>query len=696
MVMRKFTDKSIEEMWAKILTEMAPEIYSLISNYPRERSLILKYEDMDSINRDFALNFIERPDDYLRILKKVFEKDFIPSEFKENKANKINIRIATKLPDLEKRIRDLRSEDLNKFLQIDGIVKRVTEVTPTITLAAYECSYCHGVGLYEQSGPKLLEPTECYLCGKTKELDRIKLKFVPEKSVFHDTQLIEVQEKPELLRGATQPARVNVHLIDDLCGKLNPGDRVKITGILRGKQRNVGSSPGTQFDIFLEASYFEKESTEYEEIDITEDEEEEIKRLASEADPYSKLIQSIAPTIYGMEHIKEAITLQLFGAIRKRFQDGTSVRGEIHILLLGDPGTAKSQLLRYAVNVAPKSVYSSGKGSSAAGLTAAAIKDDLSEGRWTLEAGTLVLADGGLAAIDELDKMEKDDRSAMHEAMEQQTVTIAKAGINATLMSRCAVLGAANPKLGRLQDDMSIVEQTELPPSLLSRFDLIFLVRDIPGKQDENMAEYILDVHTDGEKMASGRDIEKSMYRPTLTPDFIRKYVVYARKNCFPILSQDARQKIKEYYLEKRAQSKETKTMIITPRQLEALIRLSEASARVRLSNRIGEEDVLRAIRLMEYFLRDTASVNGKIDIDLVTSGHSSKERTDIAFIKDVIERYENQYGYAKLSDIEAEAERNNISKEQLDKLIKIMKNNAMIYEYRNDMFKILKARQGA
>jgi len=694
--MRKFSDKSIKELWSRLLTLKASQIYSIVGNYPRERSLVINYEEMDSLNRDFALDFLDRPDDFLKLLREVFQKEFLPTEFKENRANRINIRITTKLQDLEKKIRDLRSEDLNKFIQVDGIVKRATEVTPTITMAAYECSYCKRIGLYEQSGPKLIEPTECYLCAKSKELDKIKFKFVPEKSVFHDTQIIEIQEKPELLKGATQPARVNVHLMDDLCGKLNPGDRVKISGILRGKQKNIGNTMSTQFEIFLEASYFEKESTEYEEIEISDEEEEEIKKIASDPDAYSKLIQSIAPTIYGMEHVKEAITLQLFGAIRKRFQDGTTIRGEIHILLLGDPGTAKSQLLKYAVNVAPKSIYSSGKGSSAAGLTAAAIKDDLSEGRWTLEAGTLVLADGGLAAIDELDKMEKEDRSAMHEAMEQQTVTIAKAGINATLMSRCAILGAANPKLGRLQEDMSIVEQTDLPPSLLSRFDLIFVVRDTPGKQDENMTDYILNVHTDGEKIAGGKDVDKSVYKPLLSPDFIRKYVVYARKNSFPILSPEARQKIKEYYLEKRLQSKETKTMIMTPRQLEALIRLSEASARVRLSERINEEDVNRAIRLMEYFLRDSASVNGKIDIDLVTTGHSSKERTEISIILDIIERYESQFGFAKLSDIESEAERNNISKETLERLLKVMKNNAMIYEYRNDIYKVLRSKQGA
>jgi Predicted ATPase involved in replication control, Cdc46/Mcm family len=210
------------------------------------------------------------------------------------------------------------------------------------------------------------------------------------------------------------------------------------------------------------------------------------------------------------------------------------------------------------------------------------------------------------------------------------------------------------------------------------------------------MTDYILNVHTDGEKIAGGKDVDKSVYKPLLSPDFIRKYVVYARKNSFPILSPEARQKIKEYYLEKRLQSKETKTMIMTPRQLEALIRLSEASARVRLSERINEEDVNRAIRLMEYFLRDSASVNGKIDIDLVTTGHSSKERTEISIILDIIERYESQFGFAKLSDIESEAERNNISKETLERLLKVMKNNAMIYEYRNDIYKVLRSKQGA
>jgi replicative DNA helicase Mcm len=686
-----FREDEIKSLWRELLTDKGVEISRLNDPESRERTILLKYEDIDSLNRDFALNFLKSPEEFLKLLKEELYSNFLSEGFKSRKERRVNISISSTLPDLKRNIRGLRSSDLNTFVQVDGIVKRVSEVVPTITMAAFRCAYCNSVDLYPQFGTKLLDPPACSQCGRGK--DQTKFQFLPEKSVYMDTQLIEVQEKPELLKGASQPAKLAVHLEDEICGKFNPGDRVTVNGILKGKQKFSGNSPSNQFEIYLAALYIDRESSEYEEVQIDDKDIEEIKRAAKDPEIYSKLIASVAPTIFAMETVKEAVIFQLFGGVRKIFEDGTYVRGDIHILLFGDPGTAKSQILKYTINLSPKSIYSSGKGSSAAGLTAAAVKDEFSEGRWTLEAGTLVLADGGLAAVDELDKMTKEDSSALHESMEQQTITISKAGINATLMSRCALLGAANPKYGRYDENELFANQTDFPPTLLSRFDLIFVIVDRPGKTDVEMANYILKVHSDGEKIASGLSIEKSEFKPYFDREFIKKYIVYARKFCFPVLSPGAKEKIGKFYVEKRNSSRKEGSVAITPRQLEALIRLSEASARIRLSDRITEEDVERGQRLMESFLNQTTLVNGIPDIDVLLTGYASKDRKGLLSLSEIIRKLhvENKGKDVSLKQIEDEAMNIGLDVMQVERSIKMLRDKGQLIEPKTGYFRLLR-----
>lgn len=686
-----FREDEIKFLWKEILTDKSVEISRLNDPDSRERTIRIRYEDMDALNRDFALSFIKEPEDYIKVLKEELYDDFLSEGFKTRKERRVNISISSFLQDLKRNIRDLRSNDLNTFLQLDGIVKRVSEVVPTITMAAFRCSYCHNVDIYPQTGSKLLEPAACSQCGMGK--DQYKFKFLPEKSVYMDTQIIEVQEKPELLKGASQPAKVSVHLEDEICGKFNPGDRVTVNGILKGRQKFMGNSPTIQFDIYLDAMYIERESSEYEEVQIEEKDMEEIKKAAKDPEIYSKLVASVAPTIFAMETVKEAVIFQLFGGVRKIFEDGTYVRGDIHILLFGDPGTAKSQILKYTINLSPKSIYSSGKGSSAAGLTAAAVKDEFSEGRWSLEAGTLVLADGGLAAVDELDKMSREDSNALHESMEQQTITISKAGINATLMSRCALLGAANPKFGRYDENEPFTNQTDFPPTLLSRFDLIFVIVDRPGKTDVEMSNYILKVHSDGEKIASGISIDKSEFKPYFDKEFMKKYIVYSRKFCFPILSPGAKEKIGKFYVDKRSSSTKQGSVAITPRQLEALIRLSEASARIRLSDRITEEDVERGMKLMESFLNQTTLVNGIPDIDIILTGYASRDRKGLMSLSEIIRRLhdENKGRDVSIRQIEEEAHNAGMDQIQIERNIKLLRDKGELIESRTGFYRLLR-----
>jgi len=403
--------------------------------------------------------------------------------------------------------------------------------------------------------------------------------------------------------------------------------------------------------------------------------------------------------------VKLAIALQLFGGVPKKLPDGTEIRGDIHILLVGDPGVAKSQLLRYVHRIAPRSVYTTGKGTTTAGLTATAVRDEI-DGRWTLEAGALVLADKGIALVDEIDKMRNEDRSALHEAMEQQTISVAKAGINATLKARCALLGAANPKYGRFDKYTPIAEQIDLSPTLLSRFDLIFVMTDEPDEErDTALAKHILDTHELGEKLAKFKnvvasglskealEVEAEKVKPLIDPELLRKYIAYAKRTVFPVLTEEAKQKIIEFYLSMRGRVKENSPVPITARQLEALIRLAEASARIRLSDRITAEDVERVIRITRKSLEQIAidPETGEIDIDYAFSGTSKSQRDRILTIKKIVEDLEKEFekGVPEKEILE-EAEKRGIDRAKARELLYKMRERGELYCPRPDHYRVV------
>ncbi|MFA7153339.1 MAG: minichromosome maintenance protein MCM, partial [Methanoregulaceae archaeon] len=560
-------------------------------------------------------------------------------------------------------IRHIRSDHINKFVSVEGILRKTTEVRPRIVQAVFRCPGGH-LTTREQGYGKFREPEGCATDGCTFK----KLELVPKRSRFIDSQKLRIQESPEGLRGGEQPQTLDVDATDDLTGRVAPGDRVVINGILRSIQRVSHGDKSTIFDIYLECNSIEIAEKEYEEVEIEEKDEEEIIRLSRDPNIYRKITHSIAPTIYGNEDVKEAIALQLFGGITKEMPDGSHLRGDIHVLLIGDPGIAKSQLLRYVVKLSPRAIYTSGQSSTSAGLTATAVKDEFGDGRWTLEAGALVLADMGIAAVDEMDKMHKEDRSALHEAMEQQSISVAKAGITATLKSRCALLGAANPKYGRFDDYAPIGDQINMPASLLSRFDLIFVMSDKPDhKRDAAIAEHILKAHNIGETIAQhkrqpipGVDDEYIAEQlkpvtPDIEPMIFRKYVAYAKRTCFPRLTDDARNSLIDYYMKLRdLASESSKPVPVTARQLEALVRLAEASARIRLSNTIEPVDAERVVKIVDTCLRQVAydAKSGSFDIDRVVTGFSKGKRDLIRMIKLAIRELADDNGRAQIEDV--------------------------------------------
>ena len=637
------------------------------------KSLQIDWNILSKYNPELAESILMSPKESL---------EYIDSAIAEEELGDLKTAIGARIinlpPSQKLRIRDLRSRNLGQLITCNALIHQASDIRPMITIATFECPKCGSQSKLEQHENKLAEPG---LCGQCKH----KGKFKMVEKHLSDVQQLVVEEPPESLEGGAQPKRIRCILHDDLLEpelerNRFPGNKIKIVGVV--KEVAITTRTGaqsTKFDIILEANSVESMEEEFEELDVNTEEKDEIMKLAKDPKIYEKLIQSIAPVIYGYDEIKESIVLQLFGGVRKVKSDGTELRGDIHVLLMGDPGAGKSILLRYISNLAPKARYVAGRGASGAGLTAAVVKDEFLGG-WALEAGTLVLANKGMACIDELDKISHDDRSAMHEAMEQQTVSISKANIQATLMSQASVLAAANPKYGRFDPYQPPPTQIDLPPTLINRFDLMFVIRDIPNiTTDERIASHVLKLQGDIESAKS--EIEHSL---------LRKYIAYAKQTCFPKLGKEPQKLIRDYYVKIRstaAGEDGIKSIPISARQLQAIIRLAEASAKIRLSKQVTKEDAERAIRLVEETLKQlgTDPETGKIDIDRITSGITATERSRISSIKQTMTELEAQFGKAiPKDDLIKALEDKGMSKEKIESELLRLKKAGEIFEPRH------------
>ena len=664
---RLLKDETSVSLWKNFLEDhYKGGIENIALDFPHTRSLYINYELLDKQQPALSEKLIKEP------YKTIFNAEEATKEI-DTAVGKIapHIRIQN-LPDVcKKPIRDLRSIDMGKLVAIEGLVKRDTRVKANLVIATFQCLKCGATIRITQDGDILDEPSECYEdqggCGRT-----TTWKLLTSLSQFIDGQKIEMQENPEGLQGTEQPATIPIYLNDDLVGKISPGDRILINGILNGMQQRRGPVKLKTFDFYVDAVAIDIRESLYTEVEVTEEDEKEIKKAASDPEIYDKMIQSIAPAIYGMVQIKEGLLLQQFGGVRKTLIDGTSIRGDIHVLLIGDPGTAKSQLIKSMYRTAPRGILAAGGSSTKAGLTATAVKDDFSEGQWVLEAGALVLADGGLACIDEFDKMSNDDRGSIHQAMEQQEISVAKAGINATLKSRCSILAAANPKLGRFDEYKPIHEQIDMPPALFSRFDLIFPIIDRPNiKVDTELAGHVLRSHQDPDSI---------QLKPFFSPDFIKKYVAYAKHNVKPRLTDNAKQLIQQHYVSCRSANE---GIHFTPRQLEGFVRLAEASARVRLSDEITGEDTKRVIRIVDQYLKGVSldRETGNIDTNIIETGISLQQGKRIRMIRDIIQRLSNNSsdGGSNQDDIITEAEIQGIKAVDAEKIIERLKYDGSI-----------------
>lgn len=596
--------------------------------------LVVDYLDLAMFNLDIAQELLDNPENTLKTAQLAIEKLNLKKNLKNFFVRFKNIPASEKIL-----IRNIRSAHIGKFIEIEGVVRQKTDVRPQAKSAKFECPSCGNIMNIIQLEQKFNEPIQCG-CGRKGGFKLLSKELV-------DVQRIVLEEATENLDGGEQPKRFNLLLKHDLTStmsdkKTNPGNKLLVTGIVTEVPISLHTGgKSVDFDLILDGNYLEPLQEEFSAVKISPEEEEEIITFSQSDNPLKRLVNNFAPSIYGYEKIKEALILQLMGGVIKPRSDGVRTRGDIHVLLIGDPGAAKSQLLKRVTAIAPKSRFVSGKGASGAGLTASVVKDEFLKG-WALEAGALVLANKGIACIDELDKMSDEDRSAMHEALEQQTITISKANIQATLRSETTVLAAANPKYGRFDPYEVLGKQINLPPALISRFDLIFAVRDIPDKdKDAKIASFILNLHQDI-KRADNVD---------LTTDFIKKYFAYAKKNVFPRISNEAIEEIKNYYVKIRNSGGTSeggiKAVPITARQLEALVRLTEASAKIRLSKEATRDDAKKAVELLHHTLSQIGldPDTGKLDIDRITTGVTASQRNHISVVKEAISSLANEFG---------------------------------------------------
>jgi replicative DNA helicase Mcm len=587
------------------------------------QSLIVDYIDLDSYNPLLAKEITHKPDEYLEAFHEAVLSVLreIHPDYEQEIREKIRVRIGNYT--VQKGLREINADLINKLVSISGMVVRSSEVKPLAKKIAYKCTNCNTVTEAQLKGLVMRKPVKCSACSE-KELE-----MDPESSLFIDFQMVRLQELPEDLPAGQLPHYIEVTVMSDLVDQCRPGDRIILTGIIRIEQEQVAPQAKTSlFRLRMEGNNIEylggragsKDTRYVERIMISTEDERQIRTIASKPDAYEKLIASFAPHIYGHEPIKEAILLLIVGSVTKRLEDGSTRRGDINVLLVGDPGTAKSEMLKFTAKIAPRGLYTSGRGSTAAGLTAAVIRDK--SGIMMLEAGAVVLGDQGIVCIDEFDKIKPEDRSALHEVMEQQTCSVAKGGIVATLNARTSILSAANPIYGKYDPYKNITENVNLPVPLLTRFDLIFIVRDSPDKEKDNLvASHILEIHRDAEQAA----------RPAIDIDLFSKYLSYA-KQIEPALTPDAIDIVRSYYMDMRRIESEG-MITVTPRQLEGLIRLASARARLLLKDMVDAEDAQRAIYLVDQMMR-TAGVDvntGKTDLGVLYGKPQSvvsKEKT--------------------------------------------------------------------
>ena len=695
------------------------EIFTLLSKQSPTPTLSIPFHELQAFDPDFAEDILQFPRQILNT-----GKDTLREICRERGEDLDVILRVGELPrDSRRAIREIGSSDIEKLRSSDVQVIKISEIKPRMHIAAFQCEAC-GVTqeIIQNNERELIEPIRCLPtdqggCGENAGrggATRFNLVFNVSKLI--NNQWREIQELPESVESGAKPGRAKVLLEGDLVNKHLPGQRIVANMIPVVYSEVIKNKKTPMFDIIYHLISSEHESVPFTEIKITDEEQEEILAISQREDLLRLMQNSIAPSIFStgvMNFVKRSLALQLFGGVSRKNSDGTRTRGDIHILIMGDPGVAKSQLLTYVSELSPRGKFASGGGVSGAGLTAAAVRDTFADGRFSLEAGVLPLSDRGLAAIDEFDKISDDDRKVMHPAMEQQRIDISKGGITASLPSRCASIAAANPKDGRFSNraaNTSVIrsfKETGLEAPLASRFDIIWMMRDeVKAENDEMIAKHILRSRTRGvpealiDEFVAMDPVEEDKEQiikegvdgtEHLSQSFLRKYIAFAKRNYHPNIDQDVMALILEYYVQERQsygredsdEGGESNVVPITARALEALIRLTEAHARMFLRENATAEDAKVALAVFKHWREESG-----IEDESEFSGTSVKQRNISVIVKNLIRDICTENGnVATISAIYNRALTKKIDESTVDRIIQQMRTSGILFQPKNDEY---------
>jgi len=645
------------------------DIGELANKYPSDQqSLIINWSDLFSFDPALAWDVVDKPDTLREYFSEALSNHDVPIDADLSSAT---IRFGNIVDEREMHVGEYDPTNLNELIGVKGQIRQISQSRPQAVTAQFECQRCGTMTPIPQSGSDFQEPHECQGCER-----QGPFQLKDDLSDWQKHQLIRLELPPEHSTGADK--YIDAHLHGDIADQLQGSERITLTGKLSVA---VDENDGRDFPWHFEADDVRIEEGGFDDLDYKEY-EDEIQEIADKDDTIAYLVENLAPDIYKDEKLKlvcEALICGMVGAAR----EGTD-RADSHMFLVGDPGTAKSELLEAIHEISPRSRYASGESVSGAGLTAAAQRTDFGPGEWTVKAGLLPRTNNGIVCIDELDKIPDVDKAKLHSALEKQQIDFAKAGEKANLSARTGLMAAGNPTDGRFDQYEPVSEQIDLSPTMISRFDLIYTFVDEPEREhDEKVAEAVIDgwdttgQNEDGTK----RDMADDIYQA---------YIAYAREKIQPTATQSAKEQLKEYYVDLRSQAynEEDSAIPLTARKLGALMRVAESSARARLSESIEEKDARRAIKLVDQSLHDVGidPETGELDADVVATGTPKSQRDRIKTVRGVIDNTAPEYDAGAPVDVVIErAVEQGIDEDKVEHEIGKLKERGEVYEPETD-----------